>query len=129
MGHRNDQVEAGTPAGEETQEVSEKKILTICSAGTVRSVGMAHLLKHAYEHDAVPVGADANNPKTIAMLSDWADLILPMQPEYARVVPEHNRHKTMILDVGPDIWGSALHPNLQVKLKKIAMTLREKNLI
>lgn len=105
------------------------KILTICSAGAVRSVAMAHYLKQVMGHDAVPVGADANSPETITMLSDWADLILPMQPEYARVVPKRNRHKTVVLDIGSDVWMNSLHPDLIKKVSVLADELRKKGLV
>ena len=105
------------------------KILTICSAGTVRSVAMAHVLKYDYEHDAVAAGYDTNSPETFKMLADWADLILPMTPGHAKALPKGVEHKTHVLDIGPDIWSNPLHPSLQGRLKLIAFDLREKRII
>lgn len=105
------------------------KILTICSAGAVRSVGMAYLLKHMYGHDVVPVGHDLNSQQTIDMLADWADLIIVMQPQYATGLPMRDAHKIIKLDIGPDIWGNSLHPDLLAKLKPIAYELHKKGLV
>jgi predicted protein tyrosine phosphatase len=105
------------------------KILTICSAGAVRSVGMAYLLKEMYGHDAIPVGHDLNSQQTIDMLADWADLIIVMQPQYAAGLPMRDAHKIIKIDIGPDIWGNSLHPDLLAKLKQIAYGLHQRKLI
>jgi predicted protein tyrosine phosphatase len=105
------------------------KVLTMCSAGTVRSVAMAHKLKQNYGIDAVPVGHDANSQETIDMLSDWADKILVMQPKYASGILKKNAHKVVIADVGPDVWGNPLDPDLQAKVGKIAFDLHQQGVI
>jgi predicted protein tyrosine phosphatase len=102
------------------------KVLTLCSAGTVRSVGMAHKLKNDYGIDAVPLGHDLNSQETIDKMSDWADVILVMQPKYAAGILKRNAHKVMIADVGPDVWGNPLDRDLQAKVGKIAYDLYQK---
>jgi len=99
------------------------KVLTICSAGTVRSVSMAHVLKARYGIDAIPAGHDLNSQETLDMLSDWADKIIVMQPQYATGLPARNAHKIIVVDVGPDIWGNPLHPGLLRKTTRIARDL------
>jgi predicted protein tyrosine phosphatase len=105
------------------------KVLTICSAGTVRSVAMAHRLKHDYGIDAVPLGHDLNSQDTIDKMSDWADLILVMQPKYAEGILKRNAHKVVVADVGMDRWANPLNPELQEMVRKIALDLYQKGII
>ena len=105
------------------------KVLTICSAGTVRSVSLAHVLKSRYGIDAIPAGHDLNSQETLDMLSDWADKIIVMQPKYAAGLPMRNAHKIIKVDVGTDIWGSALHPDLLRKTTRIARDLARRGII
>jgi len=108
------------------------KILTICSAGTVRSVAMAHCLKHNFDQDALPAGRDANSQQTLDMLSDWADVIILMQPKYGEGILKRHVHKVVppaLTDVGMDRWGNALDPELQSIVGEIAKDLVERKLI
>lgn len=108
------------------------KVLTICSAGAVRSVAMAHRLKHDYGIDAVPLGRDTNSPETIEKLSEWADRIIVMQPRYADGVPMKYVHKLVpahLTDVGPDVWLNPLHPELQKVITSMAFSLYRSNII
>ena len=108
------------------------KVLTICAAGTVRSVAMAHRLKHDYGIDAVPVGHDVNSQATIDMLSDWADRIIVMQPGYASGILQQYAHKIVppaLTDVGGDRWLNPLHPELQSIVRKIALDLYTKGIL
>lgn len=107
------------------------KVLTICSAGTVRSVAMAHVLKQFYECDAIAMGHDSpnNNPKTVDMLTDWADLILIMQNGYEDVVPERNVKKIHQTHLGPDVWGNPLDPRLQGTVALIAKHLKNQGIL
>jgi predicted protein tyrosine phosphatase len=98
------------------------KILTVCQGGAVRSVSMKHLLYYLRGadapgggfHDAIPCGVESNTPETIAMLADWADRIVVMQPAFAEH-PSIKQHSAKVLcyDVGPDHFGYAFHPALQ----------------
>jgi predicted protein tyrosine phosphatase len=108
------------------------KVLTMCSAGVVRSVAMAHRLKHDYGIDAVPLGHDTNSPETIEKLSEWADRIIVMQPRYADGIPKQFRHKlvpTHMTDVGPDVWLNPLAPGLQTIIMKMAFELYNAEII
>lgn len=90
---------------------------------------MAHVLKHDYGIDAIPAGHDVNSQETLDMLSDWADRIIVMQPHYASDLPQRNAYKIIRLNIGPDVWGNSLHPDLIGKVKMIARDLHEKGLI
>jgi len=105
------------------------KILTVCSAGTVRSVSLAHVLKYRYGVDALAAGHDGNSRETLDMLSDWADRIVVMQPQYAAGFPMRNAHKIITVDVGPDIWQNPLDPALLKKTLRIAKEMEAKGLI
>ena len=87
------------------------RILTICRMGTVRSVAMAHVLK-VKGFDAIPAGVAANSPETLDMLSKWAELILVMYKPLTRGLNIKFSRKIRITDVGEDVWGNPLHPDL-----------------
>lgn len=108
------------------------KVLTMCSAGAVRSVALSHRLKHDYGIDAVPLGRDTNSPETISMVCEWADLIMVMQPRYADIIPEGQRYKlvpTHLTDVGPDRWMNPLSKELQAITKDMAFKLYTNGII
>lgn len=108
------------------------KVLTMCSAGTVRSVAMAHRLKHDYGIDAVPLGHDTNSQDTIDRMSDWADRIIVMQPKYTSGILKRNVHKLVppeLTDVGPDRWLNPLAPELQDMVGKMAYGLYKNGMI
>lgn len=105
------------------------KVLTICSAGTCRSVAMAHRLKHDYGHDAVPLGHDTNSQGTIDLMSRWADRIIVMEPQYGVGILKSEVHKLIppeLTNVGPDVWSGALSHDLQRIVGDMAQNLHEK---
>jgi len=89
-----------------------KKILTVCEGGNVRSVGLAYALK-SNGQDAVAASWRFNTKETLAMLYRWADFIVVMQPEMMEHIPNRYKPKLRCIDVGPDRFGSAFHPELQ----------------
>ena len=89
-----------------------KNILTVCSAGLCRSVGLADVLKLHFEPaDVVPVGINRNFG-VLEILFQWADHIIVMQPQYAEKIPEQYKSKIKICDVGPDRYGHSHNPEL-----------------
>lgn len=108
------------------------KILTICSAGLVRSVSMAHILKQRYGQDAIAAGHDTNSQETLDMLSDWADRIIVMKPEFAKGILKRNAHKIVnpeLTNVGEDVWGNPMHLGLQRLVYSMAAKLHEKGIL
>lgn len=107
------------------------KVLTICSAGSVRSVAMAHVLKHYYDCDAIAIGHDSpnNNPKTVDMLTDWADLIFIMDKGFEDLVPERHTKKVHPTHVGVDVWGNSLDPQLIKMVALMAKHLKEQGVL
>ena len=89
------------------------KILTVCSAGLIRSVSMTDVLKvRCVDVDVIPVGIDANSKATLNMMYEWADHIILMMEEWRPRVPSAYRHKVKVCDVGPDVYGNSRHPEL-----------------
>lgn len=100
------------------------KILTICEGGNVRSVCLARILKTEYYQNAVAVGAnhalsEANGREPGTMLCRWADLIVIMSEHFRAGVPipEDCKHKVRICEVGHDVYGTPMHPELYAKCK------------
>lgn len=94
-------------------------VLCVCAAGSVRSVCLAGKLK-ACGHDALAAGFKFNGHDTMRMLCGWADLVVVMQPAYAKELPPGFGHKVRVCDVGPDVYGKQPHtnPDLVRKVKE-----------
>ncbi len=100
------------------------KILTCCSQGLCRSVGLADVLKLHFEPvDVIPVGLASNSRETLLMLFEWADWVVSMDSTlYTRAisiaekdtwdVPNSLRKKQLVCDVGRDIYGNSHNPIL-----------------
>ena len=101
------------------------KVLCICEHGNVRSVALAYLIKTIYGHEAIAVGVKNISAHTDLMLTEWADKIIYLDGNIeidkghkVKDVITHPNEKTIILDVGEDIWHDPFHHNLQHKLLK-----------
>jgi hypothetical protein len=70
------------------------------------------VLKDYGAHDAIAAAWRYNSKETLAMLSEWADCIVVMQPGGVKYLAEQFRQKIKVCDVGPDRWRSAVHPEL-----------------
>ena len=95
------------------------KIAVFCHAGICRSAAMSNELKR-HGHDVLNAGLGYNSEETIAMLGRWADKIVVMQKELLPYVPEEFREKSVLADVGPDVWKSSSDRDLQARVKVIA---------
>lgn len=101
------------------------KILAVCVNGNVRSVTLARLLKRR-GHDALACGVDRNSTETISMLCVWADKIFVTDWELRKDIPLNLRYKIDGgVDVGQDVWGRAMHPELvkimEEKIQKLGL--------
>lgn len=63
--------------------------------------------------DALACGWSTNSEETIAMLAEWADRIIVVQPHYREKIPQRYRNKVAVYDVGRDRWLNSLHPQLR----------------
>lgn len=88
------------------------KILCLCSAGAVRSVTLAFVLKFKYKHDALAASLDKNSDETLHMLYQWADKIVAVTEGLYDQIPLEYLDKSMFLDIGEDIWKQSLDPKL-----------------
>lgn len=89
------------------------KILTMCRGGNVRSVTLAYLFKYKYNIDSLACGWERNSPETNEMLFEWADLIITVEPYIlTEKIPNKYHYKAKVYDIGEDVWGLALHPEL-----------------
>lgn len=91
------------------------KILTLCSWGCVRSVGLSILLKEKYNRkDVIAAGLDNTTPETMHLLMTWADrIILVGEADHLRKIPSEFAGKLTHFDIGIDRFhGNARHPEL-----------------
>jgi len=96
------------------------RILCVCAGGNTRSVTLATLLKYNYGgHDALAASAEKNDPITLRMLYEWANLVIAVDKEVylcmeeleEKVAPAQTK-KVILLDIGQDKWGMSMHPDL-----------------
>jgi hypothetical protein len=92
---------------------ARKKFLTICEGGIVRSVSLAAVLRWDFKQDAVPLSGAKSSDEVISLLSDWAEYIIVMWNPAVERIPKRNIGKIRLFDVGPDIWGNPMHPELR----------------
>jgi hypothetical protein len=90
---------------------ASKRVLCTCRGGNSRSVGMAYALKYFFGHDAIACGVEGNDPETVTMLCNWAQIIICMRPEFKEKIPSEFWHKTFVCDVGYDRYFQP-HPDL-----------------
>lgn len=93
----------------------KKKILCLCSAGAVRSVTLAFVLKYKYKHDALAASMDKNSESTLKMLYEWADLIIAVTEGLHDSIPMEYLDKSTWFDIGEDVWKQSLAPELVTK--------------
>lgn len=98
-----------------------RRFLCVCRGGNVRSVALAYLLKYGHGQDAMAVSAECNTADTLQMLCNWADYVILLTPEVFPFLDGKClwTEKFAMVDVGPDIYGAAFHPELQAKLKPV----------
>lgn len=93
----------------------ERKFLTVCQGGQVRSVGMKFALTYRFKvGQAIAVGVEANSPDFIKSLSEQVDLVIVMDRTLCKSMPEGVKY--IVCDVGPDNFGNPFHSDLQAKI-------------
>ena len=100
-------------------------VLTVCIGGRVRSVSVSNFLKGHYSADVIALGTATNSEQTFKMISDWADIIIPVEDRYNNTVPAkykekwescviwNYKDKVKVMDLGFDIWGNPMHKDLE----------------
>jgi predicted protein tyrosine phosphatase len=108
------------------------KFLCVCQGGRVRSGAMAWALKDVGQ-DSLAAGWEATSSETLKMLCEWADGIVLMQEEFiAKLEAKIGKgcfdpRKLLIVDVGPDVFGTPTHDALLPYVRGIAMQWKEKD--
>ena len=100
--------------------VYRERVLTVCRWGCVRSVALREALVRELGVDSVAIGLEKNSTETIQALAGWADIIVVasdhlMQCRRAALLPPG---KTVILNLGKDVWQNARNPVLYAKCKE-----------
>lgn len=95
------------------------KIVCVCAAGNVRSVGLARVLKGDVggRHDAVAIGHQTAGEELKSLLFNWADRIVVMTEGIRSHVPAEHAHKLLVCEVGPDVYGDPRNPELRKQCK------------
>lgn len=60
------------------------------------------VLKYQYGNDVLNCGVEGNEPETLEMLYNWAEVIVVLRDFFKDSIPEKYHHKVRILDVGVD---------------------------
>lgn len=96
------------------------KILAVCKHGNNRSVHLGVLLKDYYGYpDTLVAGVEKNSHETLIMLFEWADKIVVLEEWMKERIPGEYWDKTLVFDVGADIWGLTMTEELVEKLKPL----------
>lgn len=107
------------------------KFLCVCQGGKVRAGAMAWALKDV-DQDSLAAGYRTTGVETLKMLCDWADAIVLMQEAYIRKLETKvgkggfDPRKMIIVDVGPDVFGTPTHDALLPYVRGIAMDWKKK---
>ena len=89
------------------------KIVTACSQGLCRSVGLADVLKLHFEPvDVIPVGLNSNSKETLTMLGNWCDHFIIMTESLRKRMPSGLENKILVCEVGQDRYKNSKHPEL-----------------
>lgn len=94
--------------GEETT----RRFLVVCDGGNVRSHALAYILKWDYHQEAIAVGRIYMSDETMRVFSEWADVIVVVQPHMSESIPESEHGKVVCWDMGTDKWGQDFKPGL-----------------
>lgn len=118
------------------------KILTVCIGGMVRSAGISDVLRNDMGIDSVALSAINNHDDTMVMMCEWADVIVPVEPQYENEVPNEYKfkwgnckmwdtgfnNKRKVMNLGADVWGNARHPELRQIIKTRINEIWQNNL-
>jgi hypothetical protein len=93
------------------------KNLCVCYYGHCRSVCLAKLLQSKGQI-ACSIGCGKEiSGDAFPMMTAWADRIFVLQAHFRDRVPEVDRHKVVVFDVGPDVWMNPFNSDLRAKLE------------
>lgn len=92
-----------------------KKFLAICAGGMVRSGGMKFAITYGQKlGECIALGVEANSQETIRNIARLVDHVILMDESLKDGIPAGIEY--YICDVGPDVYGTPFHPDLQTKI-------------
>ena len=95
-------------------------VVTICQGGLVRSGGLKYALTYRYKagFDVLALGIEGNSVRRLRALTEQATHVVVMQAVLLDHLPDDIKHsgKVLLCEVGPDRYGSPLHPQLQLRI-------------
>ena len=97
-----------------------KRFLCVCEGGNVRSATLAYVLHDKHGQEAIPVGLRWASPATLETLCEWADYVMLLEGWMQERIPARWGAKIRVFDVGPDIWGLSLNPQLHKMVADVA---------
>lgn len=103
------------------------KTVFVCAAGINRSHCLVINSKQMWNWDSLPVGV-WGNPSVFPTISAWAERIVLVErwwPEH--FLPEEHVKKVAWLEMGMDVWGSPVHPNLNALARKLLLRWEEQS--
>jgi galactitol-specific phosphotransferase system IIB component len=100
------------------------KILCVCNKGECRSVGARMCLNERGYTNVIAIGVTNTSMKTLAMLWNWADLILLAKPTHNVFFPISDKVYTKFT-IGEDRWqdpyNKELHKIINKKLDLVGL--------
>lgn len=84
------------------------RVVCICRRGQVRSVALRNILIETFGFcNVLSCGWENNSADTVAMLCEWADVILVIGSTsiWPHVPSSRFLHKSYHFNIGADIWG------------------------
>lgn len=95
--------------------MTNPRILVLCQRGNVRSATTMTVLRDYYMFDDVLcTGIDTTTNNTLYDLYNWCDVVLLAygQEQYTHFSTPKNVRTIYLADVGDDVYGKAMHPEL-----------------
>jgi predicted protein tyrosine phosphatase len=93
------------------------KILCVCQMGNVRSVGTKARLNKRNYNNVIATGSSSTGEETLAMLCEWADVILVAEPDMIEQLPNGHDKVDSNFFIGEDVYGNPLNRTLQELVK------------
>lgn len=101
------------------RDLTKKFSLCVCQWGHSRSVCLTRVL-HEKGLQAVACGVSGSS-EAVAYLAKEAGTIFLLQPHFVTAIPESERYKVVLLDVGPDRWVNPYNQELHGILKQMLL--------
>ena len=99
-------------------------LLCVCGKGNCRSVGTRFCLNKRGYTNVIAIGVTNTSMNTLAMLWNWADLILLAKPTHNVFFPISDKVYTKFT-IGEDKWGNPsnkeLHKIVNEQLDKVGL--------